>query len=89
LVYNPETSRVDEMLKVRRVPALLTTKRISSASASSCAWWGGLSDHPGRGCVERPLGLPPLHHELVLFAWRAASWQRVNMADPGAALIHE
>jgi hypothetical protein len=28
-----------------------------------------------------PLGLPPLDHELVLFAWRAASWQRVNMAD--------
>jgi hypothetical protein len=34
------------------------------------------------------LGLPPLHHELVLFGWRAGSWQRVKSWPIPPALIH-
>jgi hypothetical protein len=35
------------------------------------------------------LGLPPLHHELVLFAWRSGSWQRVKSWAIPPALVHE
>jgi hypothetical protein len=34
------------------------------------------------------LGLPAIHHELVLFAWRASSWQRVKSWPIPPALIH-
>jgi hypothetical protein len=34
------------------------------------------------------LGLSPLHHELVLFAWRAELWQRVKSWPIPPALIH-
>jgi hypothetical protein len=35
------------------------------------------------------LGLPPLHRELVLFAWRAGTWQRVKSWPIPGALMHE
>jgi hypothetical protein len=34
------------------------------------------------------LGIPPVHHELVLFGWRAGAWERLQSWPIPPALIH-